>query len=94
VRVVGADGRIFYRGLVDGKQGDNTAYNANSTQNMDYYVKTMLINMWLILGLILVVNLIVFWCYCRHNRQKMRMGRVKSNNTLIDDRDIASRCEV
>eukprot|EP01083_Nonionella_stella_P279430 950577_1 len=87
-----ADGSGF-GAFLDGENGHNNGYNTNSTQDMDYYVKITLINMWLILGLILVVNVIFYWCYCRQNRQKMRMDRVRSNNVFLDDPDIA-RSEV
>merc|ERR1712048_1387668 len=51
-------------------------YNTNShDEDMQYYVKITLINMWAILGLIVVVNIIFYFCYCRRqsNRNTRKM---------------------
>merc|ERR1719464_1236384 len=61
--------------ILGGANGANAELDANasnSSESMDYYVKITLINMWLILALIVVINIVFYWCYCRrqarHNK--------------------------
>eukprot|EP00483_Globobulimina_turgida_P012354 UN12377 len=65
---------------------------------MDYYVKLTLINMWIILGLIIIVNIIFYYCYCRRHNARFSGGvkKVASNSMFVDgqiitDEDIDER---
>merc|ERR1719150_1649208 len=66
------DNRLSDRsGAILGEANDS-GYGSSSTasESMDYYVKITLINMWLILGLIVIINIIFYWCYCRKQRRE------------------------
>merc|ERR1712110_799473 len=52
--------------------GNGYGSDSNASESMDYYVKITLINMWLILGLIVIVNCVFYWCYCRKQRRENR----------------------
>merc|ERR1719350_2111548 len=59
--------------ILGGANGANTELDANasnSSESMDYYVKITLINMWLILALIVVINIVFYWCYCRRQARQ------------------------
>merc|ERR1712244_148111 len=55
--------------------------NSNNESDMQYYVKITLINMWLILGLIVVVNICFYWCYCRKTQQSRSMKKGFANDS-------------
>merc|ERR1712152_83008 len=55
--------------------------NSNSDSDMQYYVKITLINMWLILGLIVVVNICFYWCYCRKTQQSRGIKKGFANDS-------------
>merc|ERR1711897_79249 len=55
--------------------------NSNSDSDMQYYVKITLINMWLILGLIVVVNICFYWCYCRNTKRSRTLKKGFANDS-------------
>eukprot|EP00483_Globobulimina_turgida_P001641 UN01643 len=55
---------------------------------MEYYVKATLINMWVILGLILIMNIIFYYCYCRRHHQRFQVRKVGSSSMFVDERII------
>ena len=66
--------------ILGSKSENNGELNTNSNDaDMEYYVKITLINMWLILGLIVVVNICFYWCYCRKTQRKNKGGIMKNN---------------
>merc|ERR1712066_768446 len=66
------DNRLSDRsGAILGEANDSGyGSSASASDSMDYYVKITLINMWLILGLIVIINIIFYWCYCRKQRRE------------------------
>merc|ERR1711933_574691 len=54
------------------KQSLNGEYNSNHStdDDMRYFVKITLINMWAMMGLIVVVNICFYFCYCRKSSNK------------------------
>merc|ERR1712129_625409 len=65
--------------ILGGANGANAELDANashSSESMDYYVKITLINMWLILALIVVINIVFYWCYCRRQARQNKRGSV------------------
>merc|ERR1712008_387609 len=59
--------------ILGGANGANAELDANasnSSESMDYYVKITLIDMWLILALIVVINIVFYWCYCRRQARQ------------------------
>eukprot|EP01084_Bolivina_argentea_P029272 54314_1 len=65
----------------DGELNDDVnIVNNGSFSNMEYYIKMTLINMWLIFGLLIIVNLIIYWCYCR-------MNKIQSGRMCVDDNE-------
>merc|ERR1712241_1001905 len=54
------------------KQSLNGEYNSNHStdDDMRYFVKITLINMWAMMGLIVVVNICFYFCYCRKSSSK------------------------
>merc|ERR1712048_909806 len=69
-----SDGTLSDRSgaILGGANGENNLYDAdaaNSSESLDYYVKITLINMWLILGLIVIINIVFYWCYCRRQHR-------------------------
>merc|ERR1711997_589523 len=67
--------------ILGSKTENDEEFNTNATNNADmqYYVKITLINMWLILGLIVVVNICFYWCYCRKTQQQNKRRTMKNN---------------
>merc|ERR1711997_706983 len=55
--------------------------NATSEADMQYYVKITLINMCLILGLIVVVNICFYWCYCRNTKRSRTLKKGFANDS-------------
>merc|ERR1712228_673872 len=60
----------------DSTNGNRAEYDSTASESMDYYVKITLINMWMILGLIVIIN-IFYWCYCR-KQQRLNKKRYPS----------------
>merc|ERR1712228_353545 len=67
--------------ILGSKAENDEQFNTNTAteSDMQYYVKITLINMWLILGLIVVVNICFYWCYCRKTQQQNKRRTMKNN---------------
>merc|ERR1711997_863776 len=70
--------------ILGSKTETDEQFNTNSNNDasdMQYYVKITLINMWLILGLIVVVNICFYWCYCRKTQQTRGIKKGFANDS-------------
>merc|ERR1719471_422853 len=68
--------------ILGSKNGNDEQFNTNASEaDMQYYVKITLINMWLILGLIVVVNICFYWCYCRKTQQTRGIKKGFANDS-------------
>merc|ERR1712157_331046 len=66
--------------ILGSKAQNDGELNTNGNEaDMQYYVKVTLINMWLILGLIVVVNICFYWCYCRKTQRQNKRRGIKNN---------------
>merc|ERR1712115_528303 len=67
--------------ILGAKSQNDETYNAavqqQADEDMQYYVKITLINMWAILGLIVTVNVVFYFCYCRRQSAKNRRRVMK-----------------
>merc|ERR1739842_126392 len=67
--------------ILGAKSENDETYNAaiqqQADEDMQYYVKITLINMWAILGLIVTVNVVFYFCYCRRQSSKNRRRVMK-----------------
>merc|ERR1712129_674046 len=67
--------------ILGAKSENDETYNAaiqqQADEDMQYYVKITLINMWAILELIVTVNIVFYFCYCRRQSSKNRRRVMK-----------------
>merc|ERR1712087_597285 len=69
--------------IMGSKAENDEQFNTNTAteSDMQYYVKITLINMWLILGLIVVVNICFYWCYCRNTKRSRTLKKGFANDS-------------